>query len=103
MGGWKGRIEELSNNSLGYQTFDVGEHVGNAVQKVRMTCANGKMKKPSQTPLVLSVSGPSQSCAKRVTVSVVIEDDRRSKNGYEAGLFTEGRQRLHASPQQGVF
>jgi hypothetical protein len=34
--GWKGRIEELSNNSLGYQTFAVGEHtmhVGNAVQK----------------------------------------------------------------------
>jgi hypothetical protein len=43
------------------------------------------------------------SSAKRVTVSVVIEDDRRSKNGYEAGLITKGRQRLHASPQQGVF
>lgn len=34
--GWNGRTEELGNNSLGYQTFDVGEHtmhVGNAVQK----------------------------------------------------------------------
>jgi hypothetical protein len=33
--GWNGRIEELSNNSLGYQAFDVGEHtmhVGNAVK-----------------------------------------------------------------------
>jgi hypothetical protein len=49
-------------------------------KKVRMTCASGQMKQPSQTPLVLNVS-------------VV----------YEAGLFTEGRERLYAGPPRGVF
>lgn len=77
-------------------------HVGNAVQKGKddrckwegeETIANTPCTKHLDLLKVVS----------NMSLSVVIEDHSKKPERLRAGLFTEGRQRLHAGPQRRVF